>query len=201
MKRILVLALGAIMAIACSDDSSDGGDDGNNGNGNGACYVPMDIDLGDGASCIAYSDNMEMTEGMCGQYPVSEHLKYCKSGWKYKCTLYNVETYYYGSFYDSFSKSDLVGECVEGSGSGGGKGACYITYENFDDLKECAIIKSGTLTSADCNEYFNYPEFGEFATYRSSCPSGYKLECDFGYGYYSYLYGSEVTGTTCADWE
>ncbi|MCL2282632.1 MAG: hypothetical protein FWC26_04875 [Fibromonadales bacterium] len=86
------------------------------------------------------------------------------------------------------------------SNSNTASGACYITYEDFDDLKECVIIKSGTLTSADCNNNFNYPDFGEFATYKSSCPSGYKLECDFGYGTYHYIYGSEVTGTTCADW-
>ncbi|MCL2282320.1 MAG: hypothetical protein FWC26_03285 [Fibromonadales bacterium] len=109
MKRILFAALGAMMAIACSDDSSSG----DIGDG-GVCHNSYLKD-GNPISTCAVRRDIVMTEAICtsnGGDPNAKYLKSCPSKWNIKCNTPEIEFYYYGSNLDI---NTLPGDCVKGN--------------------------------------------------------------------------------------
>jgi hypothetical protein len=186
-EHLFAAAFAALTFSACSDD--------NNSSSTGGCLLKIE-----GANQTCIEENQYYTKQSC--ITPYEWVSNCPSGGS-KCEQdaggYKTVTHYYteyspcdGSF--PSSSSGPGSSPSSSSGPGSNSGACYISnmYPGTD-LAMCIE----DITSSECHRA---DDLGT-VDFRSSCPSGYLLDCEDEDGELIYYYGTILTslGFTCED--
>jgi hypothetical protein len=188
-EHLLAVAIAALAFFACSDDN-------NNSSDTGGCIIK--VAGTEQYTCI--EENQLYSKQSCTT--PYEWVSNCPSGGS-KCEQdaggYKTVTHYYNFAIDPCTGS--IPSSSSGPGSnpssssnlGSNSGSCYVTdIFQGTDLAMCAE----DVTNSECQQV------GEYGTvdFRSSCPSGYLLDCEEE-GVLIHYYGTILTslGFTCED--